>query len=385
MPRQAATELIDAYHDGALALGEPFGVWGALALDRLDPDDVDRALERGCVGISLPAGALGNIDALTRLSPVLGRIEARGVPLFVHPGPGGHLRTREATLGDPLWWPALTRYVAEVHSAWFVFVTAARRQYPKLRVVFAMLAGLAALHTERLLARGGPEIDIEDPLIFYDTSSNGPQAISLMERLVGRDQLLYGSDRPVVDPDCHGIRQGPDVGALGEQRRATPQARAGVSRLGRQEARADIRRAQGQARGRAREGSPMSGRLSDVHRPRGRDLSGPELERFVSELANSPELWIDLVKHDRTQRHYEEIYSDEHVTAWLICWMEDHDTGFHDHDVSCGAVSVVSGCVREERLTPSGLAATSSCGQAKAFTSARRTSTACVTPAETRR
>ncbi|HEV7938411.1 MAG TPA: amidohydrolase family protein [Solirubrobacteraceae bacterium] len=214
LPRQDATELIDAYHDGALALGEPFGVWGALALERLDPDDVDRALERGCVGISLPAGALGSIDTLTRLSPVLGRIQEHGVPLFVHPGPGTRLPTHEATLGDPLWWPALTRYVAEVHAAWFVFVTAARRQFPELRVVFAMLAGLAPLHTERLLARGGPAIGVEDPLIFYDTSSNGPQAISLMERLVGSEQLLYGSDRPVVDPDCHGIREALDWESL---------------------------------------------------------------------------------------------------------------------------------------------------------------------------
>ena len=210
LPRRDATELIDAYHDGALALGEPFGAWGALALDRLDPDDVDRALERDCVGISLPAGALGGIDTLTHLSPVLGRIQEHGVPLFVHPGPGTRLPTHEATLGDPLWWPALTRYVAEVHAAWFVFVTAARRQFPELRVVFAMLAGLAPLHTERLLARGGPAIGIKDPLIFYDTSSNGPQAISLMERLVGSEQLLYGSDRPVVDPDCHGIREALD-------------------------------------------------------------------------------------------------------------------------------------------------------------------------------
>ncbi len=48
------------------------------------------------------------------------------------------------------------------------------------------------------------------------------------------------------------------------------------------------------------------------------------------------------------------MFSDEHVTAWLICWMEDHDTGFHDHDISCGAVAVVSGCVREERLALDG-------------------------------
>jgi predicted metal-dependent enzyme (double-stranded beta helix superfamily) len=94
--------------------------------------------------------------------------------------------------------------------------------------------------------------------------------------------------------------------------------------------------------------------LGSVPRPRGRDLSGPELEAFVAEVADRPELWIDLVKHDSTQRVYEELLSEEHVTAWLICWMDDHDTGFHDHDVSCGAVAVVSGAVREERLTIAG-------------------------------
>ena len=34
--------------------------------------------------------------------------------------------------------------------------------------------------------------------------------------------------------------------------------------------------------------------------------------------------------------------------------MEDHDTGFHDHDLSSGAVAVVGGTVREERLTMDG-------------------------------
>jgi len=96
------------------------------------------------------------------------------------------------------------------------------------------------------------------------------------------------------------------------------------------------------------------GWLSAVSRPFGRDLSGPELEDFVRDLADSPELWIDKVKHDSTQRVYEELLSDEHLTAWLICWMDDHDTGFHDHDVSAGAVAVVSGAVCEERLAIDG-------------------------------
>jgi predicted metal-dependent enzyme (double-stranded beta helix superfamily) len=94
--------------------------------------------------------------------------------------------------------------------------------------------------------------------------------------------------------------------------------------------------------------------LATIARPAGRFLDGPELEEFVGELADRPELWIERVRHDPSQRSYEELLSDEHLTAWLICWMDDHDTGFHDHDVSSGAVAVVSGAVREERLTIDG-------------------------------
>ncbi len=90
--------------------------------------------------------------------------------------------------------------------------------------------------------------------------------------------------------------------------------------------------------------------LAMLSRPRGRDLTPVELEAYVRELADRPELWIDRVRHDSTQRVYEELLDDAHLTAWLICWMDDHDTGFHDHDVSGGAVAVVGGRVHEERL-----------------------------------
>jgi predicted metal-dependent enzyme (double-stranded beta helix superfamily) len=99
---------------------------------------------------------------------------------------------------------------------------------------------------------------------------------------------------------------------------------------------------------------PSASPVERVPRPRGRDLSSSELEAFVAELAERPELWIDLVKHDAHQRLYEQLLADDHLSAWLICWMDDHDTGFHDHDVSAGAVAVVSGAVLEERLTLAG-------------------------------
>lgn len=94
--------------------------------------------------------------------------------------------------------------------------------------------------------------------------------------------------------------------------------------------------------------------LLPITRPRGRDLSIAELRAFVSELTDRPELWVHLVTHDATQRRYEQLMYDDHLTAWLICWMEDHDTGFHDHDTSAGAVAVVGGEVREERLALGG-------------------------------
>ncbi len=234
LPREQSCELIDAYHEGALAIAEPFGVWGAIALDRVDPDDVDRALERGCVGISLPAGAIATVEAIAGLRAVLARLELRGAPLFVHPGPGASSGAPcvvgDASFGDPLWWPALTSYVAGMHSAWLAFLTAGRASHPRLRVVFSMLAGLAPLHAERLACRGGPSPCSPDPLVFYDTSSYGPAALRAMEGAVGAQQLLYGSDRPVVEPGVFGMPEALDwdpvidgtrraLGALGSARK----------------------------------------------------------------------------------------------------------------------------------------------------------------------
>jgi hypothetical protein len=66
--------------------------------------------------------------------------------------------------------------------------------------VWAMLAGGAPLHGERLVARGGPRAALSDDRCLYDVSSYGPRAIDAMLRIVGVDRLLYGSDRPVVAP-----------------------------------------------------------------------------------------------------------------------------------------------------------------------------------------
>jgi hypothetical protein len=75
-----------------------------------------------------------------------------------------------------------------------------------------------------------------------------------------------------------------------------------------------------------------------------------ELVEFVDELVSRPDLWRHLVRHSADERVYEQIWGDELVTAWLICWSEDQDTGFHDHDNSEAAIAVIDGRISEERL-----------------------------------
>src|SRR4051794_9631423 len=75
-----------------------------------------------------------------------------------------------------------------------------------------------------------------------------------------------------------------------------------------------------------------------------------ELTQLVAELAAVRERWEPLVRHDPEQRIFEQVLDLPDVEAWVICWMPGHDTGFHDHDLSSGAVTVVRGQVLEERL-----------------------------------
>jgi predicted metal-dependent enzyme (double-stranded beta helix superfamily) len=79
-------------------------------------------------------------------------------------------------------------------------------------------------------------------------------------------------------------------------------------------------------------------------------LSGEELRRFAAELVDDRDRWAHLVRHSGDARVYEQIWDDDQVNAWVICWSEDQDTGFHDHDVSEAVISVIDGQVKEERL-----------------------------------
>jgi hypothetical protein len=207
---EAAEPLLDAYHHGVIELGVPFAGWAAACLSAIDAPALAKQLDRGFVGLQLPATALADESGYRWCSPLLDVLAERDRPLFVHPGPAAGARAGNG----PAWWAALVPYVQQLHAAWFAFRAYGRPAYPRLRVCFTALAGLGPLHGERLATRGGADPlarGVVDPHMFVETSSYGNRAIDSVLRVLGVDMLVFGSDRPYAEPH-------PDLG-LGEAAR----------------------------------------------------------------------------------------------------------------------------------------------------------------------
>ena len=86
------------------------------------------------------------------------------------------------------------------------------------------------------------------------------------------------------------------------------------------------------------------------------DLERAELRELVSSIAADPAAWRALVRTGGENRHFAQLWRDDHIDVWVISWMHGNDTGYHDHDLSRGAVAVVEGEIVEERLALGGTA-----------------------------
>ena len=89
----------------------------------------------------------------------------------------------------------------------------------------------------------------------------------------------------------------------------------------------------------------LAGRL-----PGDRDLDRAELVELATLIGKTPELWRDQVRHDHGERIYVQLHRDPHLDVWMICWLDDQKTGYHDHDLSSGAVYVCEGTLVEDRF-----------------------------------
>ncbi|MGN6793139.1 MAG: amidohydrolase family protein [Streptosporangiaceae bacterium] len=201
-PEEAAP-LLDAYHEGVCELGPPYGCWAAACLTAIDPPGLVKQLDRGCVGLQLPATAVADEAGYRLCEPLLNVLAERDLPLLIHPGP-----TAAVPGGGPGWWAAVVSYVQQMHAAWFAFRAYGRPAYPRLRACFVALAGLAPLHGERMAARGGDDTlarGLVDPHVFVETSSYGNRAVDAVVRVLGTDVVVLGSDRPYAQPSDLGL------------------------------------------------------------------------------------------------------------------------------------------------------------------------------------
>jgi len=181
--------LLDAWHEGAAIFPEPFKAWASVDLLEPDVEQLESLLNKGFLGLQLPAHVLGAPSSWEALGELLQTLERLNKPILVHPGSA---RSNEA----PCWWAPVVDYTTQLQAAWWAWhAFGGRRTYPRLRLCFAAAAGLAPVHHERLAARGG-RLGTIDPNLYVDTSSYGPQGIDAVARILGIDQVVHGTDRP---------------------------------------------------------------------------------------------------------------------------------------------------------------------------------------------
>jgi hypothetical protein len=181
-------ELTGAWHEGIAEVGRAGG--GALV-----PLACAEA-RPGCPGACVAGRALLDLDAL---APLADALERSGRFLLVHPGAPAPAPAPAPS--RPPWWSALVDYVGEMNASYHAWLSAGVARWPRLTVVFALLAGGAPLLHERLEARGG------DPsagagTVRFDTSSFGPLALAHALGAVGPARLVLGTDVPVLSPQA---------------------------------------------------------------------------------------------------------------------------------------------------------------------------------------
>lgn len=100
-----------------------------------------------------------------------------------------------------------------------------------------------------------------------------------------------------------------------------------------------------------------------------RALERPELLELVREIADTPALWRPHEPAGGHERHYACLHRDAQVDVWAIFWMPENDTGWHDHDISSGAIQVIRGTLVEHALRIGGddLVRTYSAGHSFSF------------------
>jgi len=138
-------------------------------------------------GAILPAPQLGDAPRL------LTRLEQQGQFVFVHPA--------AVAAGVPRWRTSGVAYALQMLEAYVYWLGAGGQRWPRLPVVFGLLAGGAAFHLERFIRRGLDPHALHERTVWLETSSYGERALELSLQTFGAGAHVFGSDAPIDTVD----------------------------------------------------------------------------------------------------------------------------------------------------------------------------------------
>jgi 6-methylsalicylate decarboxylase len=206
LPAEESLDLIRTYHDGIAEVVEGSNgrllAWAAIPLTAGDDGlaELERALDAGMVGASVASEAMSTPQRVEALAPVLSLLERRGGALFVHPGPTAATEPYSLEPGTPKWWPNLAVYPGLSLAAFFAWRVVGAERHPRLRICFAVAGGGAPFMEERWRTFSGESGRI-DPNLFVDTASFGRLALECMLATYGVEQVVFGTDVPVISAE----------------------------------------------------------------------------------------------------------------------------------------------------------------------------------------
>lgn len=168
-------DLVSAWHEGALQLWwDTDGRLVPLAYATANPI---------FPGAIVPAPHLGSSPKLLR------RLALQGQFAFVHPAPAPPSR--------PGWRTPGVTYAQQMLDAYVYWLAEGAQRWPRLPIVFTLLAGGAAFHVERFVRRGLEPQTVPRENIWLETSSYGERALELSLQTFGAARHVFGSDAPI--------------------------------------------------------------------------------------------------------------------------------------------------------------------------------------------
>lgn len=78
------------------------------------------------------------------------------------------------------------------------------------------------------------------------------------------------------------------------------------------------------------------------------------LTSVVQRIAEHEEWWRPKLEYHAEQRWWTKLVSHRNLEVWLLTWLEDQTTDFHDHGSSGAAFTVVEGHLTESRFRRDG-------------------------------